>query len=365
MRSHRLFTALAACAALLAARSALAQDATPIGSLSNSMQGQEVTISGEVTQFRASTYDRMPNRLTVTDATGSVTTVIWPDVFTQLSPAPAQGTPVTIRGEVGEYRGELQVQVDAVADVVSVGGSTPAPVASAPAAAAPVAVAGDTTPLNTISVAMDGQAVVIEGVIENIRPSGNPSAPNTLTLRDASGTGTAVIWPEVWMLLNPPPQQGQRLRGSGTVGEFRGNAQVALRDAAQITVSDASGQSLSTAPAEASAPPADSGTPAPAAAGEPVEIAVAAIDGTVIGQVVRITGSVAGVRLATSERAPNIVTLTDGTSTIPVVSWSDTWSSLPRPPAQGDRVTVIGEVSLYEQRNEIQVRLRSLTYDAP
>jgi DNA/RNA endonuclease YhcR with UshA esterase domain len=338
---------------------------TPISDLS-SMQGQTVTVEGSVTALTSSTYERQPNRLTVTDSTGSVQVVIWPDVFGQLSPAPTVGDHVSISGQVGEYRSTLQVRVQSASAVAVGAAAAPqAAPATAPPAAASVAASRESTPLASVSPMMDRQSVTVEGMIEAISPSRSASAPNRLTLRDASGTGTVVIWPEVYSLLAPQPQTGQRLRATGQVGTFRDQAQIACRDARAIQLLDESGQVISQTPSIAAAP---RGTGAPAqtapapSAGAPTQIAVSDIDASTVGRDVILEGTVAQVRQPTSERAPYVITLSDGTSTIPVVLWSDKWTTLSRPPAQGDHVRVTGQVSLYEQRNEIQVRLESLEY---
>lgn len=361
MKSLRL-SASALILGVLVATALQAAPATPIGTLSLAMEGQRVTIEGSVTRFQPSTYERQPNRLTVSDATGTVTVVIWPDVFGQLAQPPTQGSAVTIAGEVSQYRGELQLRVRSPRDVTVAGAAPTTAAAASPSTAAPTAPpGGGTVPLGSITAAMEGDSVTVDGTIESITPSRSPTAPNRLRLRDASGTATIVIWPEVYVLLQPTPAVGQRLRATGRVGTFRGEVQVACRDARQISLLDAGGQTVSQTPA-AAAPVASSAPASPAASGEPQAMAISAIDGSTIGRRVVLEGVVAGVRTAWSPTAPNIVTLSDGTSTIPVVSWSDTWDTLARPPAQGDRVRVVGDVSLYEQRNEIQVRLRTLEY---
>jgi DNA/RNA endonuclease YhcR with UshA esterase domain len=346
-------TLWAAWAALFAA----SLPAIPIGDLSASMDGQSVTVEGTVSEFSASTYDRQPNRLTVTDGSGTVQVVIWPDVFSQITPAPGQGTSVTVQGTVGEYRGQLQVRVADRSGVTVAAGDEPAP------AAATAAVGGDTTPLSSITAAMQGETVTIRGTVESIRPSGNPQAPNTLTVTDGSGTLPVVIWPEVFDALNPQPSAGGTLHATGQVSVYRETVQVACRDAAQIALVDDSGDVVSSAPEAApSTAPAAPEESAVESAAEAVRIAVSDIDGSTVGQNVIVEGTVVSLRPSWSERAPNIITLSDGTSAIPAVSWSDTWDPLERKPAQGDRIRLTGQVSVYEARNEIQIRLQDLEF---
>jgi exonuclease VII large subunit len=352
MRARRslIFLTLAALMALPAL-----VPATDIGTLSSAMMDQDVTISGTVANLQPSTYDRMPNRLTVADATGSVMVVIWPDVFTLLDPAPATGSQVTISGLVSEYRGELQVRVSAANQVEVLGAGTAVPVV-----AAPEVPAGDITPLGQISEALQDQTVTVEGQVVNFRASGNPRAPNTLTLQDESGSAPLVMWPDAFDLLNPRPGMGDRIRVRGSVSVYRGTAQVRCRDAQQLSILDDTGASASQAPSAAAA--VQAAAPAMATAAAPVAIAVRDIDGSTVGQTILLEGTIASIREAWSDTAPNIITFTDGTSTIPLVMWSDDWNALPQTPQQGDRLRVIGGVTLYEQRNEIQIRVESMEW---
>ncbi|MBN1478276.1 exodeoxyribonuclease VII large subunit [Candidatus Sumerlaeota bacterium] len=356
MRAHRSLICFSLMA--LMALPALAAT-TDIGTLSSAIMDQNVTITGTVANLQPSTYDRQPNRLTVADSTGSVMVVIWPDVFSLLSPAPATGSQVTITGQVSEYRGELQVRVSEASQVEVLGAEAPAL-----PAAAPEVPAGDITPLGQITEALQDQTVTVEGLVVNLRPSGNPRAPNTLTLEDDSGSAPLVVWPEVFDLLNPRPGMGNRIRAQGSVSVYRGTAQVRCRDAQQLVILSEDGESISQAPSAVNV--VQAAAPAVAAAmTEPVEMAVSDIDGSTVGQTALLEGTIASIREAWSETAPNIITFTDGTSTIPLVMWSDDWNALPQTPQQGDHLRVRGTVTLYEQRNEIQIRVESMEWIEP
>lgn len=363
MKSHLRGTALFATVVILAGAICTGVFAESIGDLSLDRAGEEVTIEGAITRLLPSSYERQPNRLTVTDPSGAVTVVIWPDVFGAISPAPAQGLAIRVTGEIGEYRGELQVQVEEADDVAVLGeAAAPAP-ASAPASQPAAASEVEITPLSAVTADRDGAAVVVEGTITNFRASWSDTAPNIITINDGTGEAPVVIWPDDFNRVNPQPESGNRIRVTGEITVYRGTAQIRCEDPAGIVIVSDTGAVLSEAPMAAPAESATAQSAAPAmASGAPTEIAVSDIDGSTVGQTVLINGTIAGVRPAWNDRAPNTITLTDGTSTIPVVAWSDTWDSLDHEPAQGDRVRITGEVSLYEARNELQVRLRSLEY---
>jgi DNA/RNA endonuclease YhcR with UshA esterase domain len=157
---------------------------------------------------------------------------------------------------------------------------------------------------------------------------------------------------------------GNSVRLTGPVGTYRDNVQVAVRDAANLQILDDAGSVISQAPAgtaDTSAASAATSTSADAA-GEAVAMAISDIDGSTVGKRVILEGRVVAFRASWSERAPNIISLSDGTSTIPVVAWADTWNALTRKPAEGDTIRLTGEVQLYEARNEIQVHLQSLEF---
>lgn len=458
----------------------VAQNEIPIRSITTAAIDREVIIEGTVTGYSPSSYERQPHRFTVVDNSGTITVVMWNDVYSQLLPAPIEGSRVTIRGTVGEYRGELQIQVAEPRNLVtSAGGEAPPPMPT---------LDSEPTPLSTITAARGGEFVCVVGQIDSIRRSTSDSAPNVLSIRDSTGTGQVVIWPDDFSHIRPQPAQGVPIRVVGEIRDFRGTTQIYCRDSSLVLVGQGALQVASTPSAAALAPsitstgeiawiediasaqgrarqsdrpmllyahtelsntcqeleanvlteesvieaigatiplklnmrehtedahrfsvftvptlvvfnpngqelnrltgdisagdvtgmieqvmsdeaaprPAQAAAVAPPPAQTPPPTMsitpIASVSQSMVGRTVIVEGTVTNVREAWNERAPNTVTLSDGNSSISVVAWSDVWNSLQRRPQSGDRVRVRGEVSLYQQRNELQIRMDAILF---
>jgi hypothetical protein len=188
----------------------------------------------------------------VSDWTGSLTVVIWPEVFARLAKAPVMGSQVTLSGRLAQHEGELQVRV---MDPGQLHVHAAAPVAEERALAVPL-------PLGSVTQALGGRMVSVKGQVELVRPSEGPRVPHVLTVRDATGSGPVVVWPEVYVRLAAAPKAGDWVEATGRVAVWDGSAQIAVRDADQLLIaaespeipsesaddSDASPTSVSVAP---------------------------------------------------------------------------------------------------------------------
>ena len=93
---------------------------TPISSIAKNSVDKEVTIAGKASSFRPSTQPKAPNSLFLTDSTGQMRIVIWPDVFDQVkdqTPLKTEGSELEVKGKVAEFRGKLEIHVANAADV--------------------------------------------------------------------------------------------------------------------------------------------------------------------------------------------------------------------------------------------------------
>jgi DNA/RNA endonuclease YhcR with UshA esterase domain len=94
--------------------------AAAIGNINTSMTGQLVVVRGAAAQVRPPNQGtRAPFKVTLEDSTGSISVVYWENLDAQLNPAdrPSEGKVYEITGEVGEYRGELQLQPKQAGDI--------------------------------------------------------------------------------------------------------------------------------------------------------------------------------------------------------------------------------------------------------
>jgi len=113
----------------------------PLGELTKSFIGTEVTIEGNVVNYTPSWKETAPHSLVLKDNTGSLRVVIWPDTWNQI-PFHDQlkvGAQVTARVLIAEYRGQLQGQVKKPANIV-LGLVKPLPSATASVGAGPTPV---------------------------------------------------------------------------------------------------------------------------------------------------------------------------------------------------------------------------------
>jgi len=82
--------------------------------------GHRLRVRGTVEAVDASPNPKVPTKLRVSDGTGSVKVVYWGEVASSIlaSEAPFQGAEIEASGVVQEYRGEMQLRVDAAEDLV-------------------------------------------------------------------------------------------------------------------------------------------------------------------------------------------------------------------------------------------------------
>ncbi|MGI8908893.1 MAG: exodeoxyribonuclease VII large subunit [Candidatus Sumerlaeaceae bacterium] len=77
--------------------------------------GQQVTVEGKTSSFRASRGEKSPSSFMLKDSAGEVRIVIWPDIYGQITGKEAlekDGTQVTIEGEVAEYREKIELHLN-------------------------------------------------------------------------------------------------------------------------------------------------------------------------------------------------------------------------------------------------------------
>jgi DNA/RNA endonuclease YhcR with UshA esterase domain len=91
-----------------------------ISSVAKDSVDKEVTIAGKTSSFRASTQPKAPNSFFLTDSTGQMRVVIWPDVFDQVkdqTPLKTDGSELEVKGKVAEFRGKIELHVANAADI--------------------------------------------------------------------------------------------------------------------------------------------------------------------------------------------------------------------------------------------------------
>jgi DNA/RNA endonuclease YhcR with UshA esterase domain len=220
----------------------------PIGSLSAADEDRLVTVQGTVRQAEPFSAGY---RMTLDDGTGSVTVLLWNDLYRAL-PDPSSlrtDAQLEVTGEVSIYRDTLEIIPVRPRDVVLLTGPPSARALSIGALA--------DQPLGA-TVTVEGTVIAAESFQNGFR----------LTLDDGTGQVVLLLWLSAYDRLADPArlQTGVRVRATGELDEYRGQREVVPARGSDVIITQAA-----PAPAQrdiASITPADMG-------------AVVAVEGTV------------------------------------------------------------------------------------
>ena len=218
---------------------------TDLASITTDMVGSNVEVETTIKSITPPPEgSRAPVKIELTDTTGSITLVVWPDMYETLraqSPL-STGDVIYLNAKVATYRDNLQLKIQAPTDVKIVRKAEPekpAAEAAAPAAPAPPpqpAAAATTTPLAGITTAMIGKPVTVQATITEIRePREGSKAPYTVTLTQDSVNVPLVCWSDQYKQIKDKLKVGTRVRINGQVSEHRGTLQLKIRSAADVT----------------------------------------------------------------------------------------------------------------------------------
>lgn len=183
-----------------------------IGALTRQRMGRWFTVSGAVTRV-----DRFSSgvKLTLDDGTGSITVLLWQDVYDALlegpgdAPWPAVGAQVRAQGCLRGYRGELELVPDLPTDVE---------VLAAPAGRRSVAI-------GSLTADDVGRWVTLRGTLGNLEPF---SAGVKALLSDGSGVIVLLLWQEVYDDLPVPEKLGPgvEVEVTGEIDRYRGDLEI-------------------------------------------------------------------------------------------------------------------------------------------
>jgi DNA/RNA endonuclease YhcR with UshA esterase domain len=212
----------------------------PVGSLSAADEGRLVTVQGTVRQAEPFSAGY---RMTLDDGTGSVTVLLWNDLYRAL-PDPSSlrtDAQLEVTGEVAIYRNTLEIIPVRPRDVVLLTGPPSARALSIGALA--------DQPLGA-TVTVEGTVIAAESFQNGFR----------LTLDDGTGQVVLLLWLSAYDRLADPArlQTGVRVRATGELDEYRGQREVVPARGSDVIITQAA-----PAPAQrdiASITPADMGT---------------------------------------------------------------------------------------------------------
>jgi DNA/RNA endonuclease YhcR with UshA esterase domain len=190
-----------------------------LGELTPGDAGQMVRVEGVLQSLR--TFSAGVKGI-LDDSTGTVTLLLWQDVYDAL-PDPAllvPGAVLRIEGEVAEYRGELEVVPWAAAGVSAVG---------------LVELPQEEVAIAQITVDDLGQTVQVDGQVAEVVPF---SKGMKYTLDDGTGTITLLLWQNVYEGLQDPAALTVTVRLSvrGEVTEYQGELELVPQFPSDIKV---------------------------------------------------------------------------------------------------------------------------------
>lgn len=207
--------------------------------------GKTVTVSGRVVSARRPANERAPYILKVQDESGSVDVVFWENLASQLTPERKAeiGEMVQVRGEVGEFRGAVQLRLASAEDLKTprshpelfAAGATPkgannttSPGAGVPAPP-PLATADD------VSTVPLGSRVRIRGQVHRIDPL---RLGRKILLQDETTSHAALIL--LWDTAEGLKPEARNLKTSSTlavegqVAQVEGVRVVVVRQADEL-----------------------------------------------------------------------------------------------------------------------------------
>jgi len=357
-----------------------AQKTIPINTIDQKMIDQIVTVGGRIVSVLAPRTEQAPYSLYLTDDTESIRIVVWKNVYDALTIKEnlKPGAKILVTGTVKDYRGNLNIYVNAPTDIRMMDGTatsgkdeaTISTVTIAPVVPTPTGVLSP----SQVNASILEKTVTVQGVVKAYTVARSERAPYSVDLKDDAGVLRVVYWSDVAKSLSFTPDPGQTLRITGQVSEYRGNLQLRVRGAADIKQVEMgavvpAGIAPAVSPAAAGTttkPLATNVPPAPAVATPTSQVIAPAqilSPGSVtkesIGKTVKVKGKIVNIRPSWMETAPNTVSISDGAGTIDYVYWPDVDAKLTaeQKPVVGKTIIVEGEVS--EFRGKLQVRVKS------
>lgn len=339
-----------------------------VGQIAAADVGQMVQVSGQIAEVMPFSKG---TKYTLDDGTGSITVLLWQNVYDQLDDpdALAVGTEVSVRGEVVEYQAELELVPQAPADVVVTrrgevaqvtatptpeDSPTPEPTQTPVPTAEPTATPNPTptvqptappeptaTPEPQAEVKQIGQIVWDDiGQTFTIKQATITDAWGTsggANYRLSDGTGTIILfvfqddYEEMSLDLRYDLVQGTVLDVTGEIGEWRGDLEIIPRERADLKLRTVGEH-----------PPLE-------------ERKIIDITPSDVGRWFRVEATIQAVQ--TSSSYVKLV-VGDGTGQIVVLLWQNIYERVPDREQlnTGALIRVVGEFSIYEKGgNEFQI----------
>jgi DNA/RNA endonuclease YhcR with UshA esterase domain len=334
-----------------------------LGELNDASIGRTVGVEGALTSLRTFSVGV---KGTLDDGTGTVTLLLWQDLYENHPDAASlvPGAILRVEGEIRDYRGEREVVPQVPADVTVVGRIELLPEA----------------PIGQITVDDLGQTVQITGRITEVIPF---SAGMKYRVDDGTGIILLLLWQDVYDRLEAPAALavGTEVSIRGRVEEYQGELEVVPQAQADVeivavaevtpTLTMEAGDMPELAPTPTGFPtlttpqstdqPALPPTPTPTTAPTSASTPKASIETRTIGAISRadvgamLKIAIAGIADISYFSAGVKYTLTDATGSIILLLWQNVLEDLPDryDLSAGSQVRVTGRIEEYQGELEI------------
>ncbi len=204
------------------------------------------------------------------------------------------------------------------------------------------------TDIADINDSLLNTTVEIQATVKSVtRPREGSKAPFKLDIADETGRINLTIWSDNFEVIesryNLAP--GDLIRVRARVKEFRGELELELRNAGDLKMLSKGGSKSGPETGGPSAKGKDQST-----------TPLSKINESMMNQELYVQASITDVKEPRSERAPYIVTLSEGGTQIPMVYWSDVQSSVASQIRVGN--VIRAKLTVSEHRGTLQLKLR-------
>ncbi len=217
-------------------------------SITRDMLGQEVVLQGKVVEVFESTAERTPTQLTLVQRdTNPLKVIYWLDTAPLIQGekgAPKVGTQLSVKGQLTDYKGTLQVRVRS-ADQIRIDGyksAAAAPPASTPQdrtlppGASPPGEDGYYTikQLSQMEPLL-GKKISFKGKVTSYRASWSETAPNIINFKEGSSELEIVYWTSPGDKVADFSKPGTEVYVTGGFAKYRERVQIKVDDLANLS----------------------------------------------------------------------------------------------------------------------------------
>jgi len=227
------------------------EGAVPASTVTSAQIGQTVTIEGSVVDFIESRAERTPHQMVLAkNGEQSVMVIYWQDLSAALhgdKGAPKPGTRVSAKGQLSDYRGNIQlrvrtadqIRIEGYAAVASGAPAAPAPRPPAAPAAEAVPKPGEDGYFTAADLPrmgpLKGGMLSLRGQTTGFRASWSETAPNVIEVAEGPNKIEVVYWTTPGETAPDFSKPGTPIYATGTFQEYRERLQLKVDELASLS----------------------------------------------------------------------------------------------------------------------------------